>query len=93
MIAETNFIADAAARLRLQLFGNAVSDGARRQTTRLSMSNKSFNSASQFHTNFRQLGGFTGTGFPCHDHHLMIADRFQNVLFLLANRQILRISD
>ena len=39
VVAKANFIADAAARLRLQLFGDAVGDGTRGQATRLRMAN------------------------------------------------------
>ena len=53
VIAEADFVANAAARLRLQLFGNTVSDGTRRQTTRLSMTNQPFQPTPQFHTDFR----------------------------------------
>ncbi len=42
MIAETHLIADAAARLGLQLFSNTVCHRSRRQTTRLGMANQAF---------------------------------------------------
>lgn len=64
VIAETDFITDAAARFRLQLFGNTVGNGTRRQTTRLRMADQPFNTAPQLHTNFRQLRGFTRAGLP-----------------------------
>ena len=39
VVAKADFIANAAARLRLQLFGDTVGDGTRGQTTRLRMAN------------------------------------------------------
>jgi hypothetical protein len=35
----------------------------------------------------------TLTRFPCDNHHLVIAHGFENRLFFLANRQVIRISD
>ena len=93
VVAEADFIADAAARLALQLFGNTVGDGSRGQTTRLSMADESFQPAAQLHADFGQLGGFTRTGLPGDDHHLVVAHRLENLLFFLANRQVFRIGD
>ena len=59
VIAESHLVADAAARLRLQLFRNTVRHGARRQTTRLGVTDQPFHPAAQLHADFRQLGGFT----------------------------------
>ena len=86
VVAKTDLIADAAARLALQLFGNTVGHGARRQTTRLRMANQPFHPAPQLHADFRQLGGFTGAGLPRHNDHLMVANRLQNLIFFLADR-------
>ena len=52
MVAKTDFIADTTARLGLQLFGNTVRDGTRRQTTRLGMANQPLHPTPQFHTDF-----------------------------------------
>ncbi|CCJ85821.1 putative periplasmic protein kinase ArgK and related GTPases of G3E family [Cronobacter dublinensis 582] len=93
VVAKAHFISDAAARLGLQLFGDAVSDGARSQTTRLGMADKPFHPAAQLHADFRQLGGFPGAGFPGHDNDLMVAHRVEDILFLLADRQVFRVGD
>ncbi len=53
VIAETHFVADATARLRLQLFRNTVRHRSCRQTTRLGVADQPFNPAAQFHTDFR----------------------------------------
>ncbi len=81
MVAEADFIADAAARLALQLFGNTIGDGPRRRATRLGMADESFQPAPQLHADFGQLGGFTRTGLPGDDHHPVVAHRLENLLF------------
>ena len=91
VIAKTHFVTDAATRFSFQLFGNTVGDGSRRQATRLGMANQPLYPTPQFHTDFRQLGGFPRTGFPRHDHHLVIAHGFKNRLFFLANGQVVRV--
>ena len=93
VIAKPDFIADATARLRLQLLGDTVGDGSRGQTTRLGMADQPFQPAAQLHADFWQLGGFTRTGLSGDDHHLVIAHRLENLLFFLANRQVFRIGD
>ena len=93
VVAESHLVADAAARLRLQLFGNTVGNGARRQTTRLGMANQAFYPAAQLHTDFRQLGGFPRTGFTRDNHHLVVAYGLKNVLFLLADGQVFRVGN
>ena len=52
VVAEADFITDTATRLALQLFGNTVSDGARRQSTRLGVANQAFQAAPQLHADF-----------------------------------------
>ena len=52
VVAESHFVTNAAARFGFQLFSNTVGDGSRRQTTRLSMANQTFNAAPQLHTDF-----------------------------------------
>ena len=42
VVAESHLVTDAAARLRLQLFGNTVRHGACRQSTRLGVANQPF---------------------------------------------------
>ncbi|CCK14563.1 putative periplasmic protein kinase ArgK and related GTPases of G3E family [Cronobacter universalis NCTC 9529] len=91
VIAKANFITDATARLGLQFFGDAVRDGTRREATRLGVADKPFYPAPQLHTDFRQLGRFPGAGLPRHDHHLVVAHGVENILFLLADRQVFRI--
>ena len=93
VVAESHLITNAATRLRLQLFGNTVGDGARRQTTRLGVANQAFDPAAQLHTDFRQLGGFPRTGFTRHNHHLVVAYGLKNVLFLLADGQVFRVGN
>ena len=53
VIAETHLVTDAAARLRLQLVGNTVRHGTRRQTTRLGVADQPFHPAAQLHADFR----------------------------------------
>ncbi|MNV06135.1 hypothetical protein D3C71_964970 [compost metagenome] len=91
VIAKTHFIADATTRLRLQLLGNTVRHGTRRQTTRLGMTNQAFDPAAQLHTDFWQLSGFTGASLPGDNHHLVIANGFEDFLFFLTDRQVLRV--
>ena len=57
------------------------------------MADESFQPAPQLHADFWQLGGFTRTGLPGDDHHLVVAHRLENLLFFLANRQVFRIGD
>ena len=88
LIVKAHFIADAAAERGFQLLGDAVGDGARRQTTRLRMADQPFNAASQRQTDFWQLSGFARAGFPGDNHYLMIADRLGDLLLLLTDRQV-----
>ncbi len=53
VIAESDFIPDATARLRFQLFRDPVRHRSCRQTTRLGMADQPFNPAPQLHTDFR----------------------------------------
>ena len=57
------------------------------------MADQALHPASQLHTDFRQLGGFARTGFPRHNHHLVVAHGVEDLLFFLTNRQVLRIID
>ena len=59
VIAKAHLITDASARLRLQLFRDTVRHRSCRQTTRLGVANQPFHSTPQFHTDFRELSGFT----------------------------------
>ena len=37
--------------------------------------------------NFRQLRGFTGTGFPGNNHHLVLLDQLEDFARFIADRQ------
>ncbi|SAF75014.1 Uncharacterised protein [Enterobacter kobei] len=93
VVAESHLVTDAATRLGLQLFGNTVRHGTRRQTTRLGVANQTFHPAPQLHADFRQLSGFPRTGFPCDNYHLVVAHGFQDVLFFLTDRQVFRVGN
>ncbi|CAH0222388.1 hypothetical protein SRABI106_01993 [Rahnella aquatilis] len=93
LIVKANFITDRVTERGIQLIGNTVGHSTRRQTSRLSMTNHAFNPATEFHTDFRDLCGFTGAGFTCDNHYLVIADSVIDVFFLLADRQVFRIAD
>ena len=93
LIGKADFIADRVAKRGVQLIGNTVRHRTRRQTSRLGVADHAFYPAAKLHADFWDLGGFTGTGFPGNDHHLMVANGVKDIVFFLTDRQILRIAD
>mgnify|MGYP003548360617 CR=1 FL=1 len=49
--------------------------------------------AAELEAQFRQLRALARAGISCDHHHLVVADRRQDVLPPLADRQVLRVAD
>ncbi len=57
------------------------------------MADQALNASPQLHADFWQLGSFARPGLTSNNRHLVVADGLQNVLLLLADRQILWIAN
>ncbi len=93
VILEAQFVANKLAQWRLQFFGDACRDGARRDAPRLRVADDAGDAAAGFEADLRQLRGFTGTGFAADDDHRMLFDGAADLIAVRRDRQFFRIDD
>ena len=89
-IGESHLIADELTELLPEFLGDALGDGAGRDTTRLRVTDAGL---SEFEQHFRELRRFSGAGFAGHDHDLVRADCGEEVVAALADGQVGRVHD
>ncbi|MNL06127.1 hypothetical protein D3C87_1267550 [compost metagenome] len=87
LILETHLIADQRTERRSEFFGDPAGDAARSDSTRLGVADQTMLAATDFQTDFWQLGGFTRAGFAGDDQHLMLFQRLLDLVALGRNRQ------
>jgi hypothetical protein len=87
LILEPYLIADQRTQRRRQLFSNPARDAAGGDSTRLGVADQAMLTATDFQADFRQLGGFTRTGFAGNDQHLMLEQRLLDFVALGGDRQ------
>ena len=90
VVGKANLIPDLLAGLLSDFLGNAGRHAACGNSARLGMTNQPPDTPAAVHTDFRDLCGFTGTGFPGNDYHLMVFDGLPDIVHPLGNRQTLR---
>ncbi|MND72751.1 hypothetical protein D3C80_643100 [compost metagenome] len=93
LIGKAHLVTHVMPKFGLHLFGNTGRHGAGRQTPRLGVADVALDPAPQRQTDFRDLGGLARAGFTGDDHHLMFTDRLCDLRLLLADRQVVRVSD
>ena len=92
-VAEANAVADLLPERRTELLRDARCDGARGDAARLRVGNHAGYAAFQLQADLWQLRGLPRAGLPGHDHDLMLRNRRRDLVPLLADRQLLRVSD
>ncbi len=90
---EARLIADQLAQAGIQLRGDAPRHAARRQAPRLGMADQSAQPPPQLQAQLGQLGGLARAGLAADHHHLVLADRRQQLVPGLHHRQLLRPGD
>ena len=70
---------------------NAHRHGSGGDAAGLGMADQTIHAAPDLQTDFRQLGGFTGTGFTAKHDHLMGGDRAGDFILALNDGQFLGI--
>ena len=92
-IVEADGVADRLANLLAQLRGYTLRHRARRDSARLGVADKPAPPAAELQTNFRNLGGLTGTGLASDDDDLIVVDGLRNIVAATRNRQRIRVGD
>ncbi|VVN77274.1 hypothetical protein PS684_06191 [Pseudomonas fluorescens] len=87
LIFETHLIADQRTERRAKLFGDAAGDAACSDSTWLGVADQTVLTATDFQTDFRQLGGFSRAGFAGDDQHLVFFQRLFDLVALGCDRQ------
>ena len=92
-VGEADRVADGLAELDVELVGDPLRDGARGQPARLRVRDHPAHAAPQLEADLGQLRRLARAGLPGHDHHLVVADRGQQVLAAGAHGQRLGVGD
>ncbi len=96
LVGEAHLVADDPTRLPAgftQLLGNPLGHRAGRQPARLGVADQPAHTSSQLQADLRKLGRLSGAGLTGEDHNLVVADRGEDLVLLLADRQFLRVAD
>lgn len=91
LVGEADLPADRLAQRGLQLVGDTLGDRTGRDPARLGVPDHAPDTAPQLHTDLRDLRGLAGAGLPGDDHDLVVAYRLQDLVLLLADRELLRV--
>jgi hypothetical protein len=87
LVGEAHLIAHLLAQRHLHLLGQARGHRAGRQAPRLGMPDQPAAPQAQLQAQLGQLGGFAGAGLAGHHHHLMVAQRREDLATALGHRQ------
>ncbi len=77
----------------LQLLGDPLGDRAGGDPARLGVPDHAADAPAQLQADLRDLRRLAGAGLTRDDHDLVVADRLQDLVLLLADRQLLGIRD
>ena len=89
-VGEPHGVADGGAQVGAQLFGDALGDGARGDTTRLGVADQPADPAAQIETQLRQLRALARPRLAGDDDDLMVADGGQQIVAAGSQRQCVR---
>ena len=84
-ICKSDFESDFASHGDIQFFGDSRSNGPGCNPAGLSMTNQSFNAASQFQADLGKLRRFSGSRFAAENDHLVITNDFGNFFTSLTD--------
>ena len=88
LVGEAHRVADHAAEFDTELLGDALGDGPGRDAARLGVADAL---PTQFEAQLGQLCALARSGLPRHDHHLVVADRGQELIVARRDRELGRI--
>ena len=86
-VPEPDLVSDDTAEFDAKFFADPFGHGACRDSSRLRAGNHSPRSPAGLETEFRQLGGFTGTGFTGYHNYRVFFQRLQNFPAMRRNGQ------
>ena len=87
LIRKANFKTDQITNSGIEFIGNAVGHAAGGQSPRLGVGNGAGHAAAKFQADFRDLGGFTGTGLTSDDDYLIVGNGLFDVILSVTDRQ------
>ena len=93
LVGEADLPADGLAERRVQLVGDALGDRARRDPAGLRVADDAVDAAAQLHADLRDLRRLAGSGLARDDHDLVVAYGREDLVLLLADGQLLRITE
>ena len=93
LVGEADLPADGLAERGVQLLGDALGDRAGGDPAGLGVPDHAADAPAQLQADLRDLRGLAGAGLTGDDHDLVVADRRQDVVLLLADRQLLGVRD
>ncbi len=92
LVDEAHLIADRLTERRLEFFGEPLGDRTRRDASRLGVADGAGAPAPQFEAELRQLRRLARTRFARDDDDLVVADRLEDLVFRLDDRQVARVA-
>ncbi len=92
-VAEAHRVADRLAEWHAELVGDPLGDRARGQPPRLRVRDRALDAAAELEADLRQLRRLARAGLPRDDDDLVVADRRQQVVLALGDRQLRRVAD
>ena len=93
LIVEAHRVADRLAELDVQLLRDPLGDRARRQPARLRVGDRPAHAEPELEADLRQLRRLARPGLTGDDHHLVVANRREQVIAPRRDRQLLGIAD
>ncbi len=92
-VGEADLVADDLAEVGAELFGDPLGDGAGCDPPGLGVPDLAGDAAPDFEADLGELGGLPGSGLAGDDHDLVVAYRFGEVVFALADRELFGVGD
>ena len=91
LVGEAHGVADVVAELRSDLLGDPLGDRAGGHPARLRVADHPVDATSGLEAQLRQLGALPRPGLAGDDHHLVLADRGEDLVAPLGDRQRVRV--
>ncbi len=88
LVGEPDLPADRLAQRAVQLLGDPLGHRAGGDPAGLGVADQTAHAAAQLQTDLGDLGGLAGAGLTGHDHHLVVADGGEDLVLLLADREL-----